>query len=86
MILWYSFHLYFTSHGEFIKRIIVIIIIIIIIIIIAIIIIFFLGGGRGRGAKHPCFCYKDLQSATLAYLNNEPVFTNYYYWKVPVYF
>ena len=34
-----SFHLYFTSYGEFIKRIIIIIIIIVIIIIYIIIII-----------------------------------------------
>ena len=34
-------------------------------------------GGRGGGVKHPCFFYKDLQVATLAYPNNEPVFTYY---------
>ena len=25
------------------------------------------GGGKGGGVKHPCFFYKDLQVATLAY-------------------
>ena len=33
--------------------------------------------------KHQCFFYKDLQVATLAYPNNEPVFT--YYWEVARY-
>ena len=41
------------------------------------------GGRGGGGVKHPCFFYKDLQVATLAYPNNEPVFT--YYWEVARY-
>ena len=39
--------------------------------------------GPGRVSKYSCFFIDDLQFATLTHLNNEPVFTIYFYREVP---